>query len=331
MPGTAHEVLIVALRDRPALLSDLVERLTGRSLDAPIEVVDPTVRFTRAIEVRPDLLLRSRGPGWLMVEVQNAIDTRKRRSWPLAVSLLVHQEKAMGDVLVITASRHVASWAKRAAHHRGDHGTRLEVTPRVLLLAGRRLEDLLDPARPELALFAAWAMHHRRGPAARRIVLRALELTEQHHDEPLREAQARAIIAVLSDAMLATLREMAMDPDKIPETAASRRFRLFFEKRGRIEGKVEGKVEGKQEALLAVLTARGLPPTDQERIQIASCSSGAELDRWIARAATAASTGEVFAPSPSRPARRSPAATRSRTSDREPRARKATGPQKPAR
>ncbi|XXY48035.1 hypothetical protein WME91_49355 [Sorangium sp. So ce269] len=131
--------------------------------------------------------------------------------------------------------------------------------------------------------------------------------------------------------MLATLREMAMDPDKIPETAASRRFRLFFEKRGRIEGKVEGKVEGKQEALLAVLTARGLPPTDQERLQIASCTSGAELDRWIARAATAASTGGVFAPAPSRPARRSPAATRSRTSDREPRTRKSTRPQKTAR
>ncbi|XXY48036.1 hypothetical protein WME91_49360 [Sorangium sp. So ce269] len=54
MPGTAHEVLIVALRDRPALLSDLVERLTGRSLDAPLEVIDPTVRFTRVTEQHHD-------------------------------------------------------------------------------------------------------------------------------------------------------------------------------------------------------------------------------------------------------------------------------------
>ncbi|WP_234023675.1 hypothetical protein [Sorangium cellulosum] len=174
-------------------------------------------------------------------------------------------------------------------------------------------------------------MHHRRGPAARKVVLRALEVTEHHPDEPLREAQARAILAVLSEAMLAALSKMAMDPDKIPETAASRRFRLFFEKRGRLEGKVEGKAEGKQEALLAFLTARGLSPTDQQRAQIAACTSGADLDRWIARAATAASTSEVFAPPPPRPARRSPAATRSRTPEHAPRTRKSTRPQKPAR
>lgn len=194
MPGTPHEVLIVALRDRPALLADLFQRLTGCSFGAPAEVVDATVRFTRAIEVRPDLLLRSRRPGWVMVEIQNSIDERKRRSWPLAVSVLVHQEKAMGEVIVITASRRVVSWAKRAARFQGELGTRFELTPRVLLLAGRRIEALLDPAHPELALFAAWAVHHRHGPAARRIVARALELTEQQlTDEPLRGAQARAI------------------------------------------------------------------------------------------------------------------------------------------
>ncbi|WP_437476402.1 hypothetical protein WME75_26280 [Sorangium sp. So ce1014] len=48
----------------------------------------------------------------------------------------------------------------------------------MLLLAGWRIEDLLDSARPELARFAAWAMHHRRRPAAHRVILRALELTE---------------------------------------------------------------------------------------------------------------------------------------------------------
>ncbi|WP_438043345.1 hypothetical protein [Sorangium sp. So ce128] len=332
MPGTPHEVLVVALRDRPALLADLFHHLTGCSLGGPTEVVDATVRFTRAIEVRPDLLLRSRQRGWLMVEVQNSIDERKRRSWPLAVSVLVHQEKAMGEVLVITASRRVASWAKRVAHLQGELGTRFELTPRVLLLAGRRVEALLDPMHPELALFAAWAVHHRRGPAARRIVIRALELTEKHlTDEPLRDAQARAILAVLSDAMLAALREMAMDPSKVPETPASRRFRLFFEKRGRAEGKIEGKIEGKREALLAVLEARGLSLTADERAHIDACRAPAELDRWIASAATAASMSEVFASKPASTTRRSPATMRSRAPDRGPRAQNATRPPKPGR
>ncbi|WP_437768550.1 hypothetical protein WMF27_13005 [Sorangium sp. So ce281] len=321
-------MLVVALRDRPALLADLFHHLTGCSLGGPTEVVDATVRFTRAIEVRPDLLLRSRQRGWLMVEVQNSIDERKRRSWPLAVSVLVHQEKAMGEVLVITASRRVASWAKRVAHLQGALGTRFELTPRVLLLAGRRVEALLDPMHPELALFAAWAVHHRRGPAARRIVMRALELTEKHlADEPLRDAQARAILAVPSDAMLAALREMAMDPSKVPETPASRRFRLFFEKRGRAEGKIEGKIE----ALLAVLEARGLSLTADERAHIDACTAPAELDRWIASAATAASMSEVFASKPASTTRRSPAKTRSRAPDRGPRAQNAARSQKPGR
>ncbi|WP_437337800.1 hypothetical protein [Sorangium sp. So ce394] len=334
MPGTPHEVLIVALRDRPALLADLFQRITGSSFGTPAEAVDATVRFTRAIEVRPDLLLRSRRPGWVMVEIQNSIDERKRRSWPLAVSVLVHQEKAMGEVIVITASRRVASWAKRAARFRGELGTRFELTPRVLLLSGRRVEALLDPAHPELALFAAWAVHHRHGPAARRVVVRALELTEQHlADEPLRDAQARAILAVLSDAMLASLRELAMDPSKVPETQASRRFRLFFEKRGRAagkaEGRIEGKIEGMQEALLAVLDARGLSLTAEERAHVKACTVPAELDRWIARAATAASVSEVFAPEPARAAQRSIPGNRSRVPERK--GRTSPTPRKPTR
>ncbi|WP_437992806.1 hypothetical protein [Sorangium sp. So ce145] len=38
---------------------------------------------------------------------------------------------------------------------------------------------LLDERHPELALFAAWAMQHRHGPAARAVVERAFELTER--------------------------------------------------------------------------------------------------------------------------------------------------------
>lgn len=81
---------------------------------------------------------------------------------------------------------------------------------------------------PELALFAAWAMQHRHGPEARRVVERALELTERL-PRPLRGAQQRAILSVLSERMMALLREAAVNPDKIPETPAARRLRLFLE------------------------------------------------------------------------------------------------------
>jgi Uma2 family endonuclease len=63
---------------------------------------------------------------------------------------------------------------------------------------------------------------------------------------------------------------------------------------GKAEGKAEGKVEGKAEAVIAVLNARGLVPTDPQRARLLACRDLAELDRWLALAATASSLNDVF-------------------------------------
>jgi hypothetical protein len=173
MPGPAHEVLLSALRDEPDLLVQLVHKITGRRLRSALTLIDSNVRFARPAEVRPDLVFRGEGRRWILVELQHRIDRTKRRRWLLAASALFDQEGVMGEVVILTASRSVGAWARRAAHVRGELGTRLELTPLVLLVAGRTIEALLDPAHPELALFAAWAVHDRRGPRARAIVQRA--------------------------------------------------------------------------------------------------------------------------------------------------------------
>jgi hypothetical protein len=55
--------------------------------------------------------------------------------------------------------------------------------------AGREVADaLLDEGRPELALFAAWAMHERHGIRAHSVVRRALDLANLL-PASLREAQ----------------------------------------------------------------------------------------------------------------------------------------------
>ena len=56
----------------------------------------------------------------------------------------------------------------------------------------------------------------------------------------------------------------------------------------------KGEAAGKAAAILAVLGARGVPVSDEARAHIEVCGDVATLDRWIARAATAPSTGEVF-------------------------------------
>jgi hypothetical protein len=94
-------------------------------------------------------------------------------------------------------------------------------------------------------------------------------------------------MAMLSQRLLAALKEIAMDADKVPETKASRAFRIFFEQRG--------EARGKREALLAVLAARGFSPSNEERASIAAVTDLAMLDRCIQAAVTAASVAAVLA------------------------------------
>ena len=291
MPGIPHEVVLLAIRENPELLAEVLRRVVGTDMSGPIEVVDSNVRFAASLETRPDLVLRTPNATsrWIIIELQNRRDQSKCRSWPLAVSVLL-QRDGMGDVVVITASRSVATWAQRAAHHRGERGTSLDVTPVILLLSRDRIEALLDPERPELAIFAVWACCRGDGPEARRVATRAIALTAELPG-PLREGQTRAIMAMLSQRLLAALKEIAMDADKVPETKASRAFRIFFEQRG----EARGKAQGKQEALLAVLAARGFSPSNEARASIAAVTDLAMLDRCIQAAVTAASVAAVLA------------------------------------
>ncbi|HTN89177.1 MAG TPA: hypothetical protein VL242_36110 [Sorangium sp.] len=297
MPSTPHEVLIVAMREQPGLLGALVSRLTGVQLPRSLKPTDATLRFVKPAELRLDLVLQGGRRRWVLVELQRSVDPAKRRRWPLAASLLFSQTGALGDVIVITARRAVARWAERVACVRTRLGTTLQLKPVVLHLGAAESKALLDERRPELALFAAWAMQHRHGPAARAVVERAFELTERL-PRALRRAQQRAILSVLSERMLELLREASMNPDKIPETPAARKLRLFLEaqgrKKGRAEGEAKGRAEGRQDALITLLRARGLAPSPDDEARIRGCADAAKLDRWIARAATATTVREAL-------------------------------------
>ncbi len=61
------------------------------------------------------------------------------------------------------------------------------------------------------------------------------------------------------------------------------------------EGKAEGETGAKAAAVLAVLAARGISVRAEVRAVIEACKDVVTLDRWIVRAATAASAEEVIA------------------------------------
>jgi hypothetical protein len=61
------------------------------------------------------------------------------------------------------------------------------------------------------------------------------------------------------------------------------------------QGIAEGEARGKAEAVLKLLDARGLAPTDEQRQQVTSSTDPAQLDLWFDRAITASTAAEVFA------------------------------------
>ncbi len=298
MPSVAHETLLLILRAHPEWLLELLDA-TGAGAGAAartadLAVVDGTLRVAPPVEVRADLLLArgERGP-WLMVEVQLEIDEEKLRRWLLATAVLFDSRGTMGDLVVITPHAHVARWARAMAKPTGALGTRVAVSPRVVWLSTAVAETLLDETRPELAFFAAWAMQDRHGRAAKRIVREAVRLAGAL-PEALQAPQIRAILSVVSEKMLAWLKETAMNPATMPESPWYRRYREELEARGEARGRSEGKAEGKAEGLLAVFAARQIAVSDATRTRVIGCNDATQLDTWIRRAATASSVEDVF-------------------------------------
>lgn len=309
MASASHDLLVLALREDPALLRDLVERLRGDRIPPGLSPDDSAVRFANSSEVRPDLVLRGPKGSWVLVEIQLRIDPSKCRRWTLAAAIMFDQRRVMGDLVVITTSRAVARWAGRAARARGPLGTRLLLQPVVVSIDDRELDRLLDESRPALALFAVLAVRRRRGARARAVLARALEVTRRL-DEPLRANQTRAILNMIGDEMSAFLRKLAEHPEIMPLSKGYREFERILMARGRAEGRAEGeaagraagRAEGKKLALLALCAARGLRLDAAQRSRILACRDPRTLERWIRRAAVAQSPASVLAAT--RPSRR---------------------------
>jgi hypothetical protein len=280
--------MVTALREQPTLLPILVHALTGRTMAPDLRPVDSTVRFVKVAEFNPDLLF-ARQAMWALIEVQNDIDPDKERRWLLAAGVLLDQTGVFGDVIVLTAHRAVAEWARTVAHVTTPLGTKLELTPVVLHVGPEMLDRLLSEDHPELAVVATWAVSHRHGPKAKEVVMRALEMTERL-PAALQDAQRNAILSLLSERTLLWLEEMKMNPDKIPMSPAALRFKAAL----KAEGVAEGRAEGERKALRMLLRTRGLSATAEEQAMIEGCTDPKKLEQWIVRAVSAGSVGEVL-------------------------------------
>ena len=71
--------------------------------------------------------------------------------------------------------------------------------------------------------------------------------------------------------------------------------RTEFDSPPYFRGIAEGQVKGEAEALLTVLSARGLEPDEARQQRIKACQDLAQLKQWLRRAVTASSLDDVFA------------------------------------
>jgi hypothetical protein len=287
MPGAPHETMVVLLREHPEWLRAVVEVVAQRALPGGLMVSDAAVRVVDPAEVRLDLkFVAEDGSFWVLVEVQLAEDRDKACKWPLAVAASWNQHGVPGDLVVITADRAVATWARSAGAMLGPCGTTLGVTPVVVQLTGNVAALLLDPARPELAFFAAWTVHDRYGDEAQAIVERATEVILTIEDEALRSALLRYILGMLHEKLVEKIREIVMNPQNIPVSPAFQRLSDELDARG--------EARGAQRTILKILAARKLTVTDRVRERVAACTDAAALDRLAERAATATSLDHLF-------------------------------------
>jgi hypothetical protein len=97
------------------------------------------------------------------------------------------------------------------------------------------------------------------------------------------EAAKRVTVAMLKSVVGARRTEELM----------SAWFEEHFEQ-GRQKGWDEGLAKGRAEAVLQLLSVRGVPVDSMARQRILSCTDLGTLERWLERAATAAQLADVL-------------------------------------
>src|SRR5262249_6611771 len=116
MPSMAHEILVDLFKNRPSLAAEILVEVLGLSLPPYTEARLGSTDLNEILhaESRADvvvvLLDRDVPVRVIIVEVQLAIDPRKRFSWPAYVVLSRAIHGCPADLLVVAPDPGVAGW-----------------------------------------------------------------------------------------------------------------------------------------------------------------------------------------------------------------------------
>jgi hypothetical protein len=294
----AHEILVDLFKNRPSLGAEILAEVLGVSLPAYTEARLASTDLTeiQPAEYRADvvvlLLDRDIPVRVIIVEVQLAVDPRKRLSWPAYVTVSRAIHGCAADLLVVASDPAVAGWCAEPIEIGVPD---FVLYPPVLRRTAVPIVTDLEEAarRPELGVLSAMA-HGETGQGATiaAAVLPAIrglddDRTRLYYDlvyNSLNEAARRALEAIMKG--------YEYQSDFAKKYVAQGRAEGRTE--GRTEGRAEGFAEGHAKALLTILRARGIAVPDDVRERILAQKEPERLQRWLEKAAVAASVAAVI-------------------------------------
>jgi len=222
----------------------------------------------------------------VIAEVQRREDEDKHASWPLYNAAYHAQLHCQIVLVVIAETERIARWASKpiTTVQLGSSFTPLVLGPSLVPVVTSNEQARREP---ELSVLSALVHGKKRRLKVGRPAARAA-LSSDLPDERR---------ALYLDLILSALRAEDRATLEIEMDLSSYRFKSETFKRLLAKDVEEGiakvKVEREARAVLAVLSARKIPVSDDVRAKILACDDLAVLEYWLQRAATASSTEDV--------------------------------------
>ena len=286
MPSMAHEILVDLFKNRPSLAAEILAEV----LDVPLPpYTDARLASADLTEIQPAeyradvvvvLLDRDSPVRVIIVEVQLAVDPRKRLSWPAYVTVSRAIHGCPADLLVVAPDSALAGWCAEPIEI-GVPGFVLR--PPVLRRTAVPVVTDLDEAarRPELGVLSVMA----HGATEQGATIAAAVLPAVRG---LDEDRARFYYDLLYNSGNEAARRA------LAARMTGYEYQSDFAKKYVAQGRAEGRAEEAARALLTVLRARGIAVPDAVRERILDQKDPERLERWLEKAAVAASAAAVL-------------------------------------
>ena len=293
-----HEAPLELCSRHPELVPELLRRLCGQEVPtfSSVKLAPASFNQTVAQEFRADraLICENEGKPVLAVvlEVQRQADERKHRAWPLYTSALFAEHGCMTYLLVLATSAATAKWARQPIprFHPTSPWSPLVLGPDEI----PRIESVLE-AEANVPMSLLSALVHADEDGGERVAYSALRAL--HHAAPSPTEAIDRLWWMLGLLGGIVSKERFTNIQRLIMLDPSTRFvpRTEFDSPPYFRGIAEGQVKGEAEALLTVLSARGLEPDEARQQRIKACQDLAQLKQWLRRAVTASSLDDVFA------------------------------------